>query len=102
MNVVHRIGRYDLPVLSVVAVQRRTGLKAFFSSLWLTISMFIVSLTEGIDFEGWQSPGYDVLLNDGHKIHFIEEEKRQYDEIKDWHSVALNWYSACVGAGLRG
>lgn len=85
MNPVYEIGRYQLPLLSVIAIRQRrfNGWRKIL--LWLRLSR----------------PGYDVLLNNGDKIHFTEEEKQKYDEAMEWHDITLQWYGSARGLGLR-
>lgn len=85
MGFAHEIGRYDLPLGSVIGIKRRQFNNWRKILLWLKLSQ----------------PGYDVLLNNGDRIHFTEEEKRQYDEAMAWHVVTRQVYGACVGLGLR-
>lgn len=83
MNFTQRIGRYMLPLASVVAIKERN------ISGWRKLLF-------------WRKPGYDALLSNGHTIHFTEEEKARYDEALGWHAVTLEWYGAARGMGLRG
>lgn len=83
MNPVYRIGRYMLPILSVVAIAERN------TSGWRRLLF-------------WRKPGYDALLNNGRAVHFTTEEKAQYDEAIEWHSITLDWYGSARGLGLRG
>lgn len=77
MNPVKQIGRYQLPILNVVAISKRTG--------W----------------RGWLKPGYDATLVNGHKIHFTEEEKRRLDEERELHETVMQVYGMARGLGLR-
>jgi len=82
VNPVKQIGRYELPILNVVAIKRRdrSGLRrlAF-----------------------WMRPGYDVELNSGASIHFTEEEKAAFDKAMDEHELVMQVYGMCRGMGLR-
>lgn len=86
MNPIQQIGRYDLPLGSVLAIRKRRfdGWRKIF--LWLKLSQ----------------PGYDALLNNGDRVHFTEEEKAEYNNAMEWHAVTLEWYGAARGMGLRG
>jgi len=77
MNPMKQIGRYMLPLLNVVAINHRTGWRAWFRS------------------------GYDVLLINGHKIHFTEAEKQQYDTALKEHELVMQVWGMCKSAGLR-
>jgi hypothetical protein len=91
MNPVQQIGRYSLPLLSVVAIRRRRGWR-----LWL-IKRFVER------FNLLYEPNvYDVLLNNGHTLRFTETEKEKYGEALEWHSITMQWYGAARGVGLRG
>jgi len=77
MNPTKQIGRYMLPLLNVVAISQRTGWRA------------------------WLTPGYDILLTNGHKIHFTEEEKKAYDTALEEHELVMQVWGMCKSAGLR-
>jgi hypothetical protein len=77
MNPAKEIGRYQIPILSVIGIKRRTGLA------------------------GWWRPGYDVWLANGRKIHFTEEEKGLLDAALDEHDLVMQIYGMCQSAGLR-
>ncbi|MBO0719215.1 MAG: hypothetical protein J2P41_00200 [Blastocatellia bacterium] len=83
MNPIKQIGRYKLPILSVVATQERdkSGLRRY---------------------AFWIRPGYDVMLVDGHMIHFTPAEKEIYDKEIEHHELVLQIYGMCRGMGLRG
>lgn len=83
MYSVQRIGRYMLPLGSVLAIEKinRSG--------WRRLLF-------------WRKSGYNALLNNGHAIHFTEAEKAKYEDVTEWHAVTLEWYGAARGAGLRG
>jgi hypothetical protein len=78
MNPTKQIGRYILPILSVVAIEQRAGLRA------------------------WWKKGYDVTLTNRHVIHFTEEEKRQYDQAIEKHSKVIQLNGMCRTLGWRG
>lgn len=80
MNPVKQIGRYQLPILNVVGIAERTGWRVKFRL---------------------RKSGYDVLLTNGHTIHFTEAEKQQYDEAIEDHAVISQVYGMCRGVGLR-
>lgn len=82
MNPVRQIGRYKLPILNVAAIKGRD------KRGWRRYAF-------------WRVPGYDVLLTNGSRIHFTEEEKEAYDKALDEHELVLQIYGACRGAGLR-
>ncbi len=77
MNPTKQIGRYMLPLLNVTAINQRTGWRAWFKS------------------------GYDVLLTNGHVLHFTEAEKQQYDEALAEHELIMQVWGMCKSAGLR-
>lgn len=78
MNPVKQIGRYQLPILNVVAIARRTG--------W----------------RGWLRSGYDATLINGHVIHLTEEEKQQLDHAREEHDITMQVWGMAKGLGLRG
>jgi hypothetical protein len=77
MNPVKRIGRYQLPILNVVAISLRTGWRA------------------------WFKPGYDATLINGRVIHLTEEEKTQLDQEREMHEAVMQVYGMAKGLGLR-
>jgi hypothetical protein len=91
MNPISEIGRYQLPLLSVVAIRRRRSWR-----LWL-----INWLIEKFDLL-YEPDAYDVLLNNGHTIRFTQAEKEKYDTDLGWHALTLQWLGAAKGLGLRG
>lgn len=91
MNPVKRIGRYQLHLLSVIAIRRRSGWRVRLIN-WL-IDKFDLT---------FEPDAYDVLLSNGHALRFTESEKEQYDEAMEWHALTLQWYGAARGLGLRG
>jgi len=82
VNPIKQIGRYELPILNVVAIRARnkTGWRRY--AFWLR-------------------SGYDALLNNGSSLHFTAEEKAQYDKEIEQHELVLQIYGACRGMGLR-
>lgn len=90
MNPVKQIGRYQFPLLSVIAIRRRRGWR-----LWL-----INWLVEKLDLEH-ESDAYDVMLSNGQVLRFTEAEKEQYDTEREWHELTLEWLGAARGMGLR-
>lgn len=91
MNPVQQIGRYQLPLLSVVAIRRRSGLKLRFL-VWLIEKL---NLDHELDL-------YDVLLSNGHRLRFTQDEKEEYNTAMEWHAVTLQVYGSARGLGLRG
>lgn len=77
MNPVKQIGRYQLPILNIIGIAKRTG--------W----------------RGWFKPGYDATLINGHVIHFTEEEKQQLDQAREEHEMVMQIYGMARGLGLR-
>jgi hypothetical protein len=77
MNTTKRIGRYMLPILSVVAIKQRSGLRACLKK------------------------GYDVILYNGHRIHFTEEEKQQYEQAIKKHNQVKMLFGMCLSSGLK-
>ena len=72
MNLIKQIGRYQLPLNSIVV---------------------IVDCKDG---------GYDVQLTNGNTIHFTEEEKAAYDAALNEHAKVLQVYGMAKALGLRG
>jgi hypothetical protein len=66
-----------LPILNVTSITRRSGWRA------------------------WFKPGYDVYLNNGHVVHFTEQEKQEYDTALEDHSIVMQVWGMCKSAGLR-
>lgn len=91
MNPVKTIGRYQLPLLSVIAIRRRTGWRLRLIN-WL-IERFNLMYEPDV---------YDALLSNGMALQFTEAEKAQYDEALEWHALTCEWYGAARGLGLRG
>jgi hypothetical protein len=77
MNPIKQIGRYQLPILNVVAIAKRTGWRSWFRS------------------------GYDATLINGHVIHLTEEEKAQLDQERETHETIMQVYGMARGLGLR-
>lgn len=71
MNPVKQIGKYQFPILSVVA---------------------IVTQDDG---------SYEFILPYNVRLILTEEEKKQYDEAMTLHSQVMNIYGMAKGAGLR-
>jgi len=80
---IEKIGRYSLPLGSILAMKERD------ISGWRKLLF-------------WRKPGFDAVLQNGRVIHLTPEEKAAYDTAMDWSLVALEWYGACRGMGLRG
>jgi hypothetical protein len=78
MNPRKRIGRYELPILDVIAIERRTGWRA------------------------WLKKGYSALLSNGRRIHFTEEEKKQFEAAIELHNKVIVVHGMCKSLGLRG
>ena len=85
MSPICAIGRYQLPILSVVAIIKRqeTGWRGLLVRLKLA------------------KPGYDAVLTNGHFLHFTEIEKQLYDEAMESHAITMQVYGMCRGLGLR-
>lgn len=107
MTVTKQIGRYMLPLGAVVAIQKREGFKAWLTSLRLFLFMALSStIAKDLakserSLRHWPDAGYDATLNNGHVIHFTEEEKAAYLEALEWHELTLQFYGAAKGMGLR-
>lgn len=80
MNPVKQIGRYQLPILNIAGVKARQG--------WLVKLKL-------------RKPGYDVVLLNGHVIHFTPEEKQKYDEEIELHETVMQVWGMCKSAGQR-
>jgi len=83
MNPIKQIGRYQLPILSVIATCHRN------KSGWRKYAF-------------WRRPGFDALLADGHRIHFTAKEKETWDREIIEHDKIMQVYGMCKGMGLRG
>ena len=75
-----RIGRYELPLASIVSLKQRTGWRS-----WLPFTS-----------------GYDVLLTNGGTLHFNEAEKQAYDKARNLHDATAYVYGLARAHGLRG
>lgn len=65
MNPIKTIGRFEIPIASVVMTKKRTG------------------------FLGWLFPGYDVLLIGGATLRISEEEKAELDHERELHLATM-------------
>ena len=65
MNPVRQIGRYQIPIASVVIIAKRTGWRGFFF------------------------PGYDCLLANGLQLRLNEQEKQELDEARGNHQKVM-------------
>lgn len=65
MNPIKQIGRYEIPIASVVMVEKKTGFRALFC------------------------PGYKVLLASGAVIHLTNKEKEELDDARQLHSQTM-------------
>jgi hypothetical protein len=101
MNPVKQIGRYQLPILSVIGIKKRVGLKYWVQSLAIFIGLLIVALVRRHQRPAWPDPGYDAMLATGLVIHFTAEEKRLLDEAVDEHDLVMQIYGMCRSAGLK-
>ena len=90
MSPVKQIGRYQFPLLSVIAIRRRRGWRLRLIK-WLVEKLNLL----------YEPNAYDVLLSNGARIEFTEAEKEQYDTELEWHSLTLEWLGAARGMGLR-
>jgi hypothetical protein len=79
MNPIKQIGRYQLPLLSVVAIQDLPRWRR-----WLT------------------GASYRVILENGRNLYFTQEERNLYDKELEFHNEVMRVYGICLGAGLRG
>lgn len=66
MNPVKTIGRYEIPIASVVMTERRTGWKAIFR------------------------PGFDVVLASGVRLYLTNKEKAELDEARGMHAKVMD------------
>lgn len=84
VNPVKQIGRYKLPILSVVAIKERD------KSGWRRLAF-------------WRRAGFDVfIVNSPEILHFTREEKEAYDKALDEHELVMQVYGMCRAQGLRG
>lgn len=65
MNPVKQIGRYEIPIASVVMVEKKTGFRA------------------------WFKPGYKILLASGIVIHLTNREKEELDAARMLHDEVM-------------
>ena len=65
MNPVKQIGRYEIPIASVLIVEKKTG------------------------FWAWLKPGYKVVLASGIVLHLNETEKQELDNARELHSQTM-------------
>lgn len=101
MNPIKQIGRYQIPILSVIAIKQRSGTKVWVTSLCLFLVMLIVALVRRQPRPAWPDPGYEVMLATGRVVRFTAEEKRLLDEALDEHDTIMHVYGICQSAGLR-
>lgn len=103
MNPVKKIGRWQIPILSVVAIKKRAGAKAWLTVLFLFLKKVIISLFkwDWTNFREDLRPGYDVLLSTGDRVFFTEHEKNQYNEALEQHALVMEVYGMCKSLGLR-
>jgi hypothetical protein len=106
MNPVKQIGRYQLPILNVVAIQERQGIKTVLTLLKFSLLAIIYRIFGYSPDEAWKarfldSPGYDATLINGHVIHLTEEEKTQLDRERETHETVMQVYGMAKGLGLR-
>lgn len=66
MNPVKTIGRYEIPIASIVMVEKKTGVMA------------------------WLRPGYKVLLASGVVLHLTNAEKEELDKARMLHSEVMD------------
>lgn len=66
MNPVKQIGRYEIPIASVVIIEKKTGFRSLFS------------------------PGYKVLLASGIVLHLTNQEKEELDAARLLHSQTMD------------
>lgn len=87
MNPIKKIGRYEIPILSVIAIRKRNreGWRRY--AFWL---------------RSFWNDGYDVTLTSGCKLHFTHEEKAAFDREIEHFNLVLQVYGAARGMGLRG
>lgn len=86
MNPVMNIGRYQLPLLNVAAIEE-------IQLTWLGKILLWLGLAK---------TGYKAILTNGHVIHFTQQEKQAYDDAKGMHDLTLQFYGMARGLGLRG
>lgn len=65
MNPIITIGRFQIPIASVITTQKRTGPRS------------------------WLFPGYDVLLVGGIKLRLNNAEKAELDEARGIHEKTM-------------
>lgn len=106
MNPVKIIGRYQLPILNVVAIRKRQGIKAILTLLKFSLVAVIYRIFGYSPDETWKArfpdgPGYNATLINGHVIHLTEEEKAQLDQERELHETVMQVYGMAKGLGLR-
>ena len=65
MNPVKQIGRYEIPIASVLVVEKKAG------------------------FWAWLKPGYKVVLASGIVLHLNESEKQELDKARELHGQTM-------------
>ena len=101
MNPIANIGRYQIPILSVIGVKKRTGAKYWLQSLCLFVMRLIVATVRREPRPAWPDSGYDAMFANGALCHFTAEEKRLFDEAIEEHEAVMHIYGVCRSAGLR-
>lgn len=104
MNPVKQIGRYQLPILNVIAIMPRSGVKAFLTSLLFWLVALAINLKDRSNMgvlKYWPHPGYDVILNNGVRLHFTVEERELYDQARITHEKCMRIYGMARTLGAR-
>lgn len=104
MNPVKQIGRYQIPILSVMSIRPCSGPRAWARLACQFVAGFVLTMiyhergliTAGLD------PGYDVTMTNGHKFHFTTAEKAQLEKEWEFHNEVMQIYGMAKGLGLRG
>lgn len=97
MNPIKQIGRYEIPILSVLLIKKHRSLRA-----WLQRQSWFQRF-KWLSRRRWLQPvlSYDVIMNNGQKLRFTEAEKQQYDQACEEHALIMQVYGMCKSAGLR-
>jgi hypothetical protein len=92
MNIIEKIGAFEIPILQVSIIRKR--------ETWIAQLLAKCGVTL---YGRWERTfaGYDVTLDSGAKFRLTEIEKQQLDKARELHAMTLQVYGMAMGAGLR-